>query len=938
MLLGKKLGRYDIRKKIGSGGMGEVYLAHDEKLDRNVALKVLLPEFCSDLDRVERFKHEAKAASALNHPNIITIHEIDESGNDLFIATEFVDGETLREKIENGELTLIESIKIAEQVADALAVAHEAGIIHRDIKPENIMIRRDGYVKILDFGLAKPIYQPVAASEAEEAIRQMIKTQPGMVMGSARYMSPEQARSKETTERTDVWSLGVVLYEMLTGKNPFDGETVSDSLAALIHIEPEPIDDVPEEMRRIVRKALQKSAADRYQSIKDFSLDLKDLRLQLERRSLDNSAAAGFSKGTGLYKQNTSENKTLIHQTQSAENITDEQKGSRNGTRFNTAPVKSSGRFLPFGLLFAAVVVAAGAWFFLPGILKRPAPSFEAIQIKTLTENGSTHSASVSSDGKFIAFINSRDGRDSLVVRQISNDNFVGDSSVVIVQPTSLRFFPPTFSPDDTFIYYVSIENAIGTLYRTQTIGGEGKKLLVDVDSPVTFSPDGKQMAFLRHNPNDGGDTIFIADKDGGNLKPFVETKEIGFDKINTVTWSPDNKRLLVSVYKSAGDGTPKLQIAAIELENKKLKRLGDRDWYGGNCFKWIEDGTGIVFIGKISFGDNWQIWHLRYPDGEARQITSDTSNYASLSASADGKTLVSTKADTISSFWSLDPARKELRQLTSENRTLIGNRGISQMPDGRILYSKTTGKEINIFAMDENEPNNEKQLTAENSFNSSPVATPDGRYIVFVSNRRGALTIWRMNADGSGPLQLTDSTNGIDEQLQVTNDGKFVIFTRIKADGSRPVLMKVSIDGGGASPLLPEENEYNLQPRLSPDGKLLAYNSFDFDTNTASAGAAVKIAALNEANVARTDKQLNLGAQTEFKFAPDSKSLTYVNRSGIDNIRNVSLDDKKETPLTDFKSGVITNFLWSHDGKRLLIVRGIVNNDLVLIKDRGRG
>ena len=269
MQSGTKLGRYEIISKIGAGGMGEVYLAEDTQLDRKVALKLLLSEFCSDLERVQRFKLEAKAASALNHPNIITIHEIDEFDERVFITTEFVDGETVRQKIEKRELTVLDSLKIAEQIADALAVAHAEHIIHRDIKPENIMIRKDGYAKILDFGLAKPILNEKDGSE-EETIK-LVKTQPGLVMGSVRYMSPEQARGKETDKRTDVWSLGVVLYEMLTGKNPFEGETISDSLAALIHVDVPPIEDAPEELNWVLRKALRKKVAERYQSIKDFS-------------------------------------------------------------------------------------------------------------------------------------------------------------------------------------------------------------------------------------------------------------------------------------------------------------------------------------------------------------------------------------------------------------------------------------------------------------------------------------------------------------------------------------------------------------------------------------------------------------------------------------------------------------------------------------------
>jgi Serine/threonine protein kinase len=278
MISGVQFGRYEVGEKIGSGGMGEVYLARDNQLDRNVALKLLLPEFFSDAERIRRFKMEARAASALNHPNIITIHEINEDNDQIYIATEFVDGETLREKIARDKITQIEAVQIAEQVAGALAVAHEAQVIHRDIKPENIMVRRDGIVKILDFGLAKPIFAQNIGAE-DETVR-LVETQAGLVMGSVRYMSPEQARGKPTDQRTDVWSLGVVLYEMLTGVNPFAGETISDSLAAVIHIEPPPIDHAPEELQRILRKALKKKVDERYQDIKDFALDLRELRLE----------------------------------------------------------------------------------------------------------------------------------------------------------------------------------------------------------------------------------------------------------------------------------------------------------------------------------------------------------------------------------------------------------------------------------------------------------------------------------------------------------------------------------------------------------------------------------------------------------------------------------------------------------------------------------
>ncbi len=283
LLTSTNFSHYRIVSKLGVGGMGEVYLATDNQLERNIALKVLPAEFCCDAERVRRFKQEARAASALNHPNIITIHEIGEVEDRLFIATEFIDGETLRDKINKNELSVYEWVRIAEQVAAGLSVAHQARIIHRDIKPENIMIRSDGYAKILDFGLAKLVEKKTKTLDAEAETRAQVNTRPGMVMGSVSYMSPEQARGRDIDERTDVWSLGVCLYEMLTGKNPFAGETVSDSLAALIHVEPEPLDEnLPSELQRIVRKTLQKDVNKRYQTVKDLLIDLEDAAEELK--------------------------------------------------------------------------------------------------------------------------------------------------------------------------------------------------------------------------------------------------------------------------------------------------------------------------------------------------------------------------------------------------------------------------------------------------------------------------------------------------------------------------------------------------------------------------------------------------------------------------------------------------------------------------------
>jgi serine/threonine protein kinase/tetratricopeptide (TPR) repeat protein len=280
-IVGKQIGHYQVLTLIGRGGMGEVFLAQDMDLGRKVALKLLRTEFTRNEERLRRFRQEARAASSLNHPNILTIHEIGQADTLHFMATEYVEGETLRQHISRARMTLGQVLDVATQVASALAAAHQAGIIHRDIKPENIMLRSDGYVKVLDFGLAK-----LAESKAIDTTLPKVETQPGLVMGTVSYMSPEQARGLAVDARTDIWSLGVMIYEMAAGRQPFEGETASDVMSLILQKEPPPLTlslpEVPGELERIVRKALRKDKEERYQTIKDLLIDLRNLRKELE--------------------------------------------------------------------------------------------------------------------------------------------------------------------------------------------------------------------------------------------------------------------------------------------------------------------------------------------------------------------------------------------------------------------------------------------------------------------------------------------------------------------------------------------------------------------------------------------------------------------------------------------------------------------------------
>src|SRR6188472_906410 len=286
-LVGTQIGPYRIESVLGRGGMGVVYLALDERLGRKVGLKLLPQSLAADMTHLGRLKREARTASALNHPNIVTIHEIGEADSTSYIASELIDGETLRQRLARGPIALNEAIDIATQVASALAAAHNAGIVHRDIKPENIMLRPDGYVKVLDFGIAKLTEQRTDDHTIETTAT--LQTRPGLVLGTARYMSPEQARGHNVDARSDIWSLGVVLYEMVGGSPPFRGETPSDCIAAILTTEPTPLSgvlpDVPLKLESILQQALRKNSDERYQTINEMLADLRMLKGELEADS-----------------------------------------------------------------------------------------------------------------------------------------------------------------------------------------------------------------------------------------------------------------------------------------------------------------------------------------------------------------------------------------------------------------------------------------------------------------------------------------------------------------------------------------------------------------------------------------------------------------------------------------------------------------------------
>ena len=420
-MVSPSISHYRVIRKLGQGGMGEVYLAEDTRLDRRVALKILPEDFARDAERMRRFVQEAKAASALNHPNILTIHEIGETDGKHYIATEFIEGETLRHHIERSRMKTREVLEVTAQVASALSTAHQAGIIHRDIKPENIMLRPDGYVKVLDFGLAKLTEKQTLTTNSDAATISRKATDPGTVMGTVQYMSPEQARGKEVDARTDIFSLGIVLYELVAGRAPFAGESSTDVLAAILDKEPLPLarfsPDVPQELQRIVAKCLRKERDERYQTMRDVLLDLKELREEL---ALEAKLERSIRPVSNVENQQTLISKSDITRGQSAQATGAASAQTTSSAEYLVSEIKNHKR--GFAIVMLALLVAATglAWWYL--FLRTGSKQIESIAVMPFVNESGNPEVEYLSDGMTETLIRS--------LSQLPNLNVKARSSV----------------------------------------------------------------------------------------------------------------------------------------------------------------------------------------------------------------------------------------------------------------------------------------------------------------------------------------------------------------------------------------------------------------------------------------------------------------------------------------------------------------------------
>ncbi len=912
---GTRLGPYEILGALGAGGMGEVYRARDPRLNRDVAIKVLPDVGAGDPDRRERFAREARAVAALNHPNIVTIHSVEEADGRIFLTMEIVEGRSLADALAAGALPLDVLLRVAIAVADAIAAAHQKGITHRDLKPANVMLGagdQAGRVKVLDFGLAKLAESPVDVSGLTTVAASPI-TGEGRILGTVAYMSPEQAEGKPVDARSDLFSLGVMLFEMATGQRPFNGETSMSVISSILKDTPKPLSDLnaalPRDLGRIVRRALAKDPERRYQTAKDLRNDLEELKASLDSGELDAPAASAAPPASAPAPAGLAASAASAASATSAPVSAPPASAASSTSRQSTT--RRPWRVAAAAAVIAVVMISVGVYVWRSADAG-PAP-FENVEVRRLTTTGTAELAAISPDGRYIVHVHDEGGQRSLWMRQIATG-----SNVQIAPPSEDSYVGLAFSPDANFVFFSRARPGTpAALYQMPLLGGPARRIH-DRVSQIAISPDGSRIAYSRREPGAASAFLMTVKVDGTDPRELARVDAP--DYFNAPSWSPDGS--LVATAIQSFQGTYHGSVFVVPASGGSPTQVGTRVWYAVREVAWVSPSSlAIIAADQTEFPDGYQVWSVSYPAGDVRKITSGLNNHSGLSATADGSSLVTVLRDPTSTLWvSSAGDLSGGRQITTGQSRR--DRFPAWTPDGRLVHTAFgNGREVWLREAD---GSGARPLVGDKGLATHVSVCGENR-VVFTSDRGGAPHVWQVGLDGGDLRQLVDLPRG-ESHTACSRDGELVVF--VPYDGRR--LMKIGRSGPES---LDDSGQAAAWPAISPDGRWIAYSRADAPGSNA-AHLAVSPAAGTAAPM-RFDFAQGTRQARPVAWRPDSAAITYVVSSrGVDNLWMQPLAGGAPTQLTTFASGQLSEHAWSADG-RLATARGSTGTDVVLLSAR---
>jgi serine/threonine protein kinase/Tol biopolymer transport system component len=763
---GAVVSHYRIESRLGGGGMGVVYLAEDLKLLRKVALKFLPERVASDEAAIARFRREARAASALNHPAICTIHEIAEHDGRPFIVMEWLDGRSLREALADGPLGLDRLIALALEIADALDAAHDAGVVHRDIKSGNIFVTTRGHAKLLDFGLAK--VEPLATA-SDSALPTMPDeahlTSPGTTLGTVAYMSPEQVRGEAVDKRSDLFSFGVVLYEMATGVLPFKGTTpamVSHDILSRTPARPLALNPgLPPELDRLIVKALEKDRELRYQSAAEMRADLTRLT-----RDREVSTSGGRRSGSSVAAVLTLA-ATVI--------------GGVSLTLWSRAPAP-------------------------PPAASAERPSYE---IEQLTASGNAVAPAISPDGRFVVYVQADGDATSLRVRQVAT----GSNTQVVAPEADITVGFPTVTPDGGFVDFLRDGPGVSrSLQRVPFLGGAQRTMVEIVSSPIGWSPDGTRMAFIRY---DGmRSELIVADANGGGERViagrqvpvyFLSIFIVGNPPVRPA-WSPDGRTIALYEF---GDFDPRVVFVDVATGAETVREA--RGGFQPRGLAWLGPAS-LVLSQPQEEGQRVQLWRMSFPDGAVSPLTNDLNSYIGVDLDSARGRLVTSRRETRTSLWVSDASGDGGKEIVPA--TLFTGRFVwVSWAGARVLYNTTSSGRASVTAVRPEGTVDEDVAPAGPNLLSG-AGTSDGRTLVYARRADG---VWKTDAAGRSPVQLTpfESFDAL-----ITPDDRHVVFLSSQSGVESPWI--VPIEGGEASQIYDAPTGWGTID-VSPDRRLLS-------------------------------------------------------------------------------------------------------------------